>query len=327
MAKRKPKTERDSLSRIKEKIKAAKDWIGYFGYEESPYAGDSFFEIEATDTVLDFKLNLYVLYHIFKDLGVGEKKLQEIASAIANDCMEVEDAYCSIDACFRLGYMVSPFWELNIEDSYWLFDKGDDYIVYDEDGNETEREAGEQVEATLGRFSCVFQSMGCSKKVSHFVECSEIFYKIAADDNYYSEEINVSFFFVHSELLRYYLQFDRSLSDADRRSFYSRKLVKELSKCLEESKVGLHPCTRYYERVDVGEGFYLFAAGDGSYQIDMALSQLCANYTAGLNANIIDLYIFALDEEFHFLPKKYAGRSNEIFPDFVSRKVKKKKTA
>lgn len=325
MATRKPEMMRDSLSRIKEKIAVAQQWVTYFGYEESPRAGDTFFEAEVSEAVLDFKLNLYILYHIFKDLGVEKRKLKSIATAIADDCMDIEDAFCSINACFQLGYKVAPFWELNIEDGYWLFDKDGSYGFGDDEEGDAEGE--DTVEETLGRFSSVFQAMGCSKKVSHYIECSETFHRIAAQSDYYQEEVNSNFFFVRSELLKYYLKFENSLSGIGKRSFHSRKLVKELTKCLDTSLADLHPCTRYSDREDVGEGFYLFATGDWDYQMDNALSQLCANYMAGLNANIIDLYIFALDEEYHFLPKKYAGRSNEIFPDFVSKRVKKKKTA
>lgn len=42
MATRKPEMMRDSLSRIKEKIAVAQQWVTYFGYEESPRAGDTF---------------------------------------------------------------------------------------------------------------------------------------------------------------------------------------------------------------------------------------------------------------------------------------------
>lgn len=312
----------DDTDRIKEKIRRVSQWIEYFGYEESKYAGDVFFETEASGAYIDFKLSLLILYHIYRDLGISEEVMRAILKEI-DSCLEVEDVYCSVDSCLELGWYVAPFWQMTMESDYWLYDKDNEYS-YDDPGVSEDGTVNEVLE----RFICSFRSVGYSDTIGDIVRSSEQMRNIAAREEYYDKEVVAKFFIVHSELLKYYHVYADKLSGVERRKFNSHKLVKELNTCLKESLLNLHPCTRYCEQLELQKGLYLFATGDGAYQMEIALSQLCANYMAGLNANLIDLYIFALDEEFHFLPEEYKGRSNEIFPDFVSSgKVKKKETA
>lgn len=318
----------DSISVIREKIKAVKSLIELFGYEECSHAGDLLYSSDCLEedsslctTFLQLKLQLLTLYSFFMELGMSNEVMRRFIDKVGG-CLGVDDPYYSLDNCFRIGYLAAPFWHYDTESNYWLYGKEDG--DYDGPGEDME----ERVKNVLEAFHYELKAVGCSDEVANRVYVDPDVYETAATEYYYMEEIEADFFFIRSELLPYYDAFVKNLSTVERRKLMRRKLVKELEDILSQKFSNLHPCTRYCERMELFPGVFIFAVGDENCQCDFARSQLCANYSAGMYASMIDLYLFMLDEEFHFLPKEYAGRSNEIFPDFVPKKaVKAVKTA
>ena len=80
------------------------------------------------------------------------------------------------------------------------------------------------------------------------------------------------------------------------------KKVKRLDKLLDNIHNLIKPNLKNWTETTFAEGFYIFSVGDDACAYDCSLVAGCVNFVAGLNANIIDLCIFALDEELHFLP-------------------------
>lgn len=258
---------------------------------------------------VQLKLQILVYYSLVASLGIDNKVLSNIIDSV-NCCLHT-DCVESVNECFVLGWHVAPFWVIDSDDGSNLFD------MVEHDYNRTEVD-----EDILSNFCTSIMQTSIpytEKELKGYLRGSEEFFNMVQREEFYYDYdcSNSAFYYVHSVLLKYFLDYADSLSCVEKRVFKNRKVVKEIYRMIG-NVLTFHPGNAISEYATVAPGTYIYAVLDiyDGYTSSYEHSQLEADFTAGLKANLLDLLIFELDEELHFLPKEYAGRSDEIFPDF-----------
>lgn len=272
----------------------------YTGLDTSKYPLQTCAKENSFTTFIQLKLQLLTILSMFRELGVGLLQEQQFLSE-AGDCLSD-----NVDApvrCFMIGWKASPFWEVDFLFGWETFG--------DSDPDDSE-------EFVVDNFATALSSLlACRQNSVEETLCSnEDFMKLVSEETYYYEEAQTVIYLVHSSLLKFYLSFEESLAVPERRALKRRKIVKELHNMLDRCR--FLPGTPIQDYVRVLPDTYIYPVCDiiDGYNYEYDNSPLNADFAAGICANVLDLIIFELDEEFHFLPDMYAGRSGEIFPEF-----------
>lgn len=317
----------DSVERIRAKRRQIEAFICEFdSYEadcEGSYIDPSLalsrgedYNNEEFRTYLQLKLQLLVFYSTAKELGVGKKVLNHILDSV-EVCLR-GDAEDSCEECFSLGFEVAPFW--NIDSMPGLF-------IYSEDSRcEPDGDSGEDsvsgflddsVMDAYVEFIHTFPVEVEDSELEFVLKHDERFVSMAMEEELFYDETVSYVYGVYSQLLSYYTVFVNTMDAAERRAFLSCEPAKKIEDMLfgpgkfspgKSLSGGVHILPELFL-------YCMYELNDG-YRITSNFSQLYADFCVGLRANLLDLLIFELDEKYHFLPEIYAGRSDEILPDF-----------
>lgn len=323
------KIQRDSVERIREKRKQIEAFIREFDSYEADCEGSYFEPSEALCTASDYnneqfrsylqlKLQLLTFYGMARELGVSKKVLNRIL-----DSAEVCLCGCAEDSClecFSVGFEPAPFWSVGVTPGALIYQEDYENFTgqnYDEEDAEVVRGfICEDVLDLCKDFIRTFPVTVDEDEMECLLRYNDGFISLVMEEELFYDSTASYLFGVHSQILPYYTAFMDSLGKSGRKAVCSHPLVKEIEHILEGDSY-FSP-GKSFSGVRVLPDLFLYRVYDvcDGYNTICNFSQLYADFNVGLKANLLDLLIFELDEEFHFLPEMYVGRSNEILPDF-----------